>query len=586
MTNYIKAFVTILVFSLLGHNNYSWAADQLSGSWHGSLFGNPVEMAVWPNNIQTGSTWTEYVLYLHIPYYDCYLAGNLSYKGDKTYIGFSESGILDRKNNCRENNAKGISYRAEGTYELDLLPAELRVTFQFLKIKGRTGDGDPVVSLKRGVASQGMLNFIRQYKHEYIQKPTKEELANLMRVDIAASYDESPINRKISEQSQSPEKNEQNEESASTRSANAKAINGTGENTSNLNSKDSTVSAKNKSVIKSSNSSVLTNGELIVITAKDLKQGGRKICKPLPYEFKKKLHIKNYPEKILTVKEAKALVGDKYDSFGINSFSNVFIIPTQQYVSWSNAPNGWEVFRYLNKNEENGFDDYPIVCGNPKTYVKPIVRIRNKANAGNAHAQYELGIAYCGGGFANRTYGLDQDLKKCVEWMRKSAESGSSLAQEEIGYWYASGIYGFPKDSFEATKWYQKAADQGSGEAKQILEEMEEQHRAALNEKRHRDNVSTDMSNRYENNPAFRYCYDEVNARVTSCIVQFSSCNDTGCYNDTTCDKKGKGYSYVYPCVRGLNGEDIESGLYYCDPESVGYSQHIDDIILNQCGHL
>jgi TPR repeat protein len=65
--------------------------------------------------------------------------------------------------------------------------------------------------------------------------------------------------------------------------------------------------------------------------------------------------------------------------------------------------------------------------------------LRKKAEAGNAFAQYGLGLKYAVG------EGVPQDYAEAVKWYRKAAEQGDAYAQNNLGLMYEYGK-GVPKD--------------------------------------------------------------------------------------------------------------------------------------------
>ena len=91
-----------------------------------------------------------------------------------------------------------------------------------------------------------------------------------------------------------------------------------------------------------------------------------------------------------------------------------------------------------------------------------IAGLKQKAEQGDAHAQYNLGVCY------DKGYGVEKDLRKAVKWFRKSAEQGDAKAQYNLGYCYAYGD-GVEKNLREAVKWYRKSAEQGLKEAQYNL---------------------------------------------------------------------------------------------------------------------
>lgn len=116
--------------------------------------------------------------------------------------------------------------------------------------------------------------------------------------------------------------------------------------------------------------------------------------------------------------------------------------------------------------------------------------LAKRAEAGDAEAQYALGVAYCRGqgvaqdfGDAVRWYlksaeqghpdaqcnlamhyfkgeGVDRDMKKAVDWWKKSAEQGNAKAQCNLGECYQEGK-GVEKDENQAAFWWKKSAEQG-----------------------------------------------------------------------------------------------------------------------------
>ena len=80
-------------------------------------------------------------------------------------------------------------------------------------------------------------------------------------------------------------------------------------------------------------------------------------------------------------------------------------------------------------------------------------RAREGAEAGNADAQYALGLM-CKAG-----RGVPQNFIEAVAWFRKAAEQGHADAQTTLGQMYDNGD-GVLQDSVEAVAWYRRAAEQ------------------------------------------------------------------------------------------------------------------------------
>ena len=75
---------------------------------------------------------------------------------------------------------------------------------------------------------------------------------------------------------------------------------------------------------------------------------------------------------------------------------------------------------------------------------------KRKAEAGDAKAQFSLGLAYH---FGN---GVAKDSVRAVEWYQKAATQGNASAQTNLGELYASGE-GVQQDFVKAAEWYQKS---------------------------------------------------------------------------------------------------------------------------------
>ena len=81
--------------------------------------------------------------------------------------------------------------------------------------------------------------------------------------------------------------------------------------------------------------------------------------------------------------------------------------------------------------------------------------VKARAEAGDAEAQFDLGIGYVAGWIGVRDVGL------AAKWLSKSAEQGFAEAQFAIGAHYQRGE-GVPKDCAQAVQWYRRAAEQGN----------------------------------------------------------------------------------------------------------------------------
>jgi hypothetical protein len=87
-------------------------------------------------------------------------------------------------------------------------------------------------------------------------------------------------------------------------------------------------------------------------------------------------------------------------------------------------------------------------CGEEKTVeggktVEGEKTIQERAEQGNADAQYNLGVMYDNG------QGVPQDKAEAVKWYRKAAEQGHARSQFSLGLMYAVGE-GVPMDKVKA----------------------------------------------------------------------------------------------------------------------------------------
>lgn len=89
--------------------------------------------------------------------------------------------------------------------------------------------------------------------------------------------------------------------------------------------------------------------------------------------------------------------------------------------------------------------------------------LRAIAQSGNRRAQYLLGRAYWFGQF-----GVQRNTTRAVEWYRRAASLGDTLAQVDLGYAYSSGT-GLTRDDGAAARFYGEAAERGFGLAQYNL---------------------------------------------------------------------------------------------------------------------
>src|SRR5450631_4064558 len=75
-----------------------------------------------------------------------------------------------------------------------------------------------------------------------------------------------------------------------------------------------------------------------------------------------------------------------------------------------------------------------------------VKELRQKADAGDARSQVELGVVYASGD------GLPTDEVEAVRWFRKAAAQGDAAGEYALGEMYSTGR-GVPLDYKEAIKW-------------------------------------------------------------------------------------------------------------------------------------
>ncbi len=85
--------------------------------------------------------------------------------------------------------------------------------------------------------------------------------------------------------------------------------------------------------------------------------------------------------------------------------------------------------------------------------------MRPKAEAGDAEAQYVLGLIYEGG------IGVEASPKDAYTWYEKAMNQGHAAATTAIGDLFFDGAPGVDPDPSMAAFWYLKAAEMGDGMA-------------------------------------------------------------------------------------------------------------------------
>ena len=90
-----------------------------------------------------------------------------------------------------------------------------------------------------------------------------------------------------------------------------------------------------------------------------------------------------------------------------------------------------------------------------KDYQKAYREWKAAAEAGQAQAQFDLGLLYAQG------RGVPRDLTLAMSWYRKAADQGNAEAEFALGQMYSRG-WGVPRDEADALRWLQMAMDPAS----------------------------------------------------------------------------------------------------------------------------
>ncbi|HSS29384.1 MAG TPA: tetratricopeptide repeat protein [Nitrospiraceae bacterium] len=116
----------------------------------------------------------------------------------------------------------------------------------------------------------------------------------------------------------------------------------------------------------------------------------------------------------------------------------------------------------------------PVVdTSQPDRALAQAKELRLSAEAGDAAAQYRLGLLYDEGN------GLPQNSLQAKEWFEKAATQGHAGAQVDLGTMYLQGN-GAPQSAQMALVWFSRAAEQEEGLAFAKLGRMYVQGRGVL----------------------------------------------------------------------------------------------------------
>lgn len=85
-----------------------------------------------------------------------------------------------------------------------------------------------------------------------------------------------------------------------------------------------------------------------------------------------------------------------------------------------------------------------------KDYQRAYQEFKASADAGQAEAEFDLGVMYAQG------LGVLRDLNAAASWYRKAADQGNAEAEFALGQMYAHG-WGVPRDTADAIRWFEMA---------------------------------------------------------------------------------------------------------------------------------
>ncbi len=88
--------------------------------------------------------------------------------------------------------------------------------------------------------------------------------------------------------------------------------------------------------------------------------------------------------------------------------------------------------------------------------------LKQQAEAGEAKAQYGLGMLYAHG------QGVELNYSLAAQWLERAAEQGVPEAQRTLGWLYSTG-YGVDQDDDRAVACYRQAAEGGDAEAQMAM---------------------------------------------------------------------------------------------------------------------
>ena len=115
----------------------------------------------------------------------------------------------------------------------------------------------------------------------------------------------------------------------------------------------------------------------------------------------------------------------------------------------------------------------PVQAQDTPSAAQELADLRARAEAGDASAQYNLGLMHAEGRVVPQDFAeaatwyrkaAEQGHVEAIAWYRKAVDQNHADAQFTLGQMYFGGV-----DHAEASTWYRKAAEQGHVEAQYML---------------------------------------------------------------------------------------------------------------------
>jgi TPR repeat protein len=137
------------------------------------------------------------------------------------------------------------------------------------------------------------------------------------------------------------------------------------------------------------------------------------------------------------------------------------VMSSRAFLSYTLIPLFW--FSAFASVTTGHLGTVPVGIGQNVTPETP--SLIEKAQAGDAKAEYQIGWSYCTG------KGVPVNYREAAKWLRRSATQGFPDAQFALGYLYEHGN-GLKKNHREAVLYYTAAAKQGHSTAENNLASM------------------------------------------------------------------------------------------------------------------